>query len=129
MKKTLRVIIISQDEHYTSQLVYKLAKAYSFIDVITITNEAELFPVLFKNDLFNIVCLKKDKQISEQILKSYDVYEDPKYNLRVLVFQESHKSAVNLLNKKTASYIKTQYPFLSQLTNVSFFDPEICKTQ
>jgi hypothetical protein len=123
MKKILRVIIISPDKDYTTQLVSKLVKTYRCIDVATIANEAELFPILFKDDMFTLVCLKKEKQIPEHLLQSYKVYENPKYNLRLFVFQDTYQELVQGLNTKTALFLKAQYPFLKEISSPSFFSP------
>ncbi len=123
MKKILRVIIISPDKCYTSRLVSKLITTNNCIDVVSITNETELFPVLFKDDVFTLVCLKKDKHISEQLLQSYNIYENPKYNLRLFVFQEAHQDLVQGLNGKTALFLKIEFPFLKELASPDFFRP------
>jgi hypothetical protein len=124
MKKILRVLIISPDKGYASQLINKIVNSYSCIDVLRISNETELFPILFKDDVFTLVCLKKDKHIPEQLLQSYNVYENPKYNLRLFVFQEAHQDLVQRLNAKTAVFLKTQYPFLKDLASPAFFRPK-----
>ena len=73
--------------------------------------------------MFTLVCLKKDKQITEALLESYNVYENPKYNLRLFVFQDAYQELVQRLNTKTALFLKAQYPFLKDMSSPSFFSP------
>ncbi len=124
MNAKVRIVILSSKTDYTTRINSKISQTSIPIEVITITKEAELFSILFNENVFHLICIYKTQQIPECTLISYNVYDDPKYKLRVFVFQETQTYLVNTLNTKTSIYLKTQYPFLAALTNASFFNPD-----
>ncbi len=125
MKIPLRVVVISPECTYATHLQSKIANANLSIEVVGIPNEAELFPVLFKDDCFNLICIKKETPVSKAMLQAYKVYENAKYNLRLYVFQEAHKKEVDCLNTKTSLFLKQHYPLLQSISHVAFFKPKL----
>jgi len=111
----IQIIIISNDELYKKNLKNNLKKYNSNVDIILLQYIGDILPFLDETPPFKLLVLKPDKPITKEKIVSYRTIKKRKFHLRLLIFQQEHKSLVAIANVSTIYYLKNHISFFANM--------------